>query len=505
VADVPSASRSIVVTLAVLAAVLLVPAAALAAHAGHVDLQDGLTLAEQFGYRPDYRQHVVTFGPGNAPTIRSRGASEDDTSFVHRLDGGAWVRHDLLEALRDAYPDFAGTVHAGGYGSDRVDWDVAGRAYTVLTIRLEDEGEFRNVLMASTDNLQTWQVVELPFGEYSPLTDPHDWGNVTAEHQGAQPLEGPPLIAVWRQLGPWKGQWSSLNQLQVVKPYWSGEALRLRRPVTVSDIALPLLQCSGGASFAVTRGEASFFVFSTTVPRGAIATPTYVAAYDESSNSVSASRLIAKSRPAHDLHCTPGIVADGAGTLHVATGAHGWPFRYVRSTAPYSIASWTRPINVIASGYKSRTTDKDGDGRQTYLSMVCAPDGTVHIVSRQVRKGVDGHFGGRAYDALVHTALAPGASAFDAPRLIVVPPQPGYSQYYQKLTVDQLGRLFVSCSYFSRRDPPATRHFRRFHHRMVLLSEDGGVTWRFAATADFAAGVSAPVAAPSGAAGATAP
>ena len=485
----PSASRSLITTLVVLAALLLAPGAALAAHAGHIDLQDGLTLAQQLGYRPDYRQHVVTFGPGNVPSIRSRGASEDDTGFVQRLEDGAWVRHDLLDALRDFYPDFAGTVHAGGYGTDRVDWDVDGRAYTVLTIRLDDDGAFRNVLMASADGMQTWQVAELPFGDVTPQTDPHDWGNVTSEHQGAAPLEGPPLIAVWRQLGPWKGQWSSLNQLQVVKPYWSGGALLLHPPATVSDIALPLLQVAGGASFAVTRGETSFFVYSTVVPRGTTATPTYVAAYHESSNSVSESRRVAKSRPANDLHCTPGIVADSRGTLHVATGAHGWPFRYVRSTVPYSLASWTRPINVISSGYRTRKTDRDGDGKQTYLSMVCAPDGTVHIVCRQVRRAVDGHFGGRAYDGLVHTALAPGASAFSTPDLVVVPPQTGYSLYYQKLTCDQLGRLFVSCSYFSRRDPPATRAFRRFHHRMVLISEDGGASWRFAATADFAAGL----------------
>jgi hypothetical protein len=503
---VPSASRSVVATLVALAALLIAPAAALAAHTGHIDLQDGRTLAEQFDYRPDYRQHVVTFGPGNVPTIRSRGASEDDTSFVHRLEDGAWVRHDLLSALRDAYPDFAGTVHAGGYGTDRVDWDAAGRAYTVLTVRLDDDGGFRNVLMASADDLQTWQVVELPFGDVTPQTDPHDWGNVTSEHQGTAPLEGPPLIAVWRQLGPWKGQWASLNQLQVIKPYWSGDTLLLRRPVTVSDVALPLLQCSGGASFAVTHGETGYFVYSTTVPRGTGYTPTYVAAYDESSNSVSTSKLIAKSRPPNDLHCTPGICVDGAGTLHVATGAHGWPFRYVRSKSPYSIASWTRPINVIASGYRTAKTDKDGDGELTYLSMICAPDGTVHIVCRQARRKADGHFGGRAYDALVHTALAPGASAFGAPHLIVVPPQVGYSQYYQKLTVDQLGRLFVSCSYFSRRDPPATRAYRRFHHRMLLISENGGATWRFATTADLAAGVSAPVATPvSGAPGPATP
>jgi hypothetical protein len=487
----PSASRSVIAALCVSAAVLLAPAAALAAHTGHIDLKDGLTLAQQFGYSPDYRQHVVTFDDGNVPTIRSRGASEDDTSFVHRLENGAWVRYDLLQALRSAYPDFAGTVHAGGYGTDRVDWDVDGRAYTVLTLRLDDDGGFRNVLMASADGMATWQVVELPFGDVTPQTDPHDWGNVTAEHQGATPLEGPPLIAVWRQLGPWKGQWASLNQLQVVKPYWSGGTLLLRPPVSVSDVALPLLQCSGGASFAATRGDTSYFVYSTVVPRGTVATPTYVAAYTASSNSVGPSRLVAKSRPANDLHCTPGICVDSTGTLHVATGAHGWPFRYVRSTSPYSINAWTRAINVISSGYRTGKTDRDGNGMQTYLSMVCAPDDTIHIVSRQVRRKVDGHFGGRAYSGLVHTSLAPGKTTWSKPHLIVVPPRTGYSQYYQKLTVDRLGRLFVSCSYFSRRDPPATRVYRRFHHRMVLISENGGATWRFATTSDFVAGVTA--------------
>ena len=173
---------------------LLVPASALAAsHAGHVDLANGLTLAQQFGYAPAFRQNVVTFNAGNAPTIRSRGASQDDTSFVHRLEGGVWMRHDILEALRDAYPDFAGTVNAGGFASDRVDFDVDGRAYTVLTVRVNDEGDFRNVLLASTDGCDTWSVVELPFGNDTPLFDALDRGNMTSEHDAGRLLEGPPL------------------------------------------------------------------------------------------------------------------------------------------------------------------------------------------------------------------------------------------------------------------------------------------------------------------------
>ena len=113
----------------------------------------------------------------------------------------------------------------------------------------------------------------------------------------------------------------------------------------------------------------------------------------------------------------------------------------------------------------------------------------LHITFRQARRNVDSHFRGYGYDALVHQSLAPGQTKWSRPDLVVVPPLAGYSQYYQKLTVDRLGRLFVSCSYFSRLDPPATRYFRRFHHRMVLISGDGGRTWRFATTADFLAGI----------------
>ena len=498
-----SRSRLAAILSIVCGLLLLAPAASQAAGAsGHIELRDGLTLLKQFGYAPDYRQHVVTFDANNVPAIRSRGANEDDTSFVQRLEGGSWVRHDMLDALRTAYPDFAGTVHAGGYASDRVDFDVDGRAYTVMTIRLDDDGGFRNVLLASTDGCVTWSVLELPFGNDTPLINDHDWGNVASEHDTGRLLDGPPLIAVWRQTAPWKGQWASLNEMHVVEPVWSGDQLTLKTPVLVSDEALGMIQCSGGASFAVTSGDKSYFVYSTVVPRGTVMTPTYAVTYDRARNSIGPSVRVEGSRPANDCHDTPGICMDSTGTLHVITGAHGQPFRYSHSLTPRSTATWTRPVNVLTSGYRDGTTDADGLGKQTYLSFVCGPDDVLHVVSRQSRRNVDTYYRGQQWDALVHQSLSPGGT-WSTPDLIVVPPQAGYSQYYQKLTMDRRGRLFVSCSYFSRRDPPATRVFRRFHHRMVLISEDGGHAWRFATTADFVGGVLAPAA--TSAAPATAP
>ena len=181
--------RRAIAVLVVCGTMLLAPAAMAADHSGHIDLKDGLTLAEQFGYAPEFRQNVVTFDANNVPAIRSRGASQDDTSFVHRLEGGAWVRHDFLEALRSAYPDFVGTIHAGGYTSDRVDFDEQGRAYSVLTIRLE-EGDFRNVLLSSTDGCATWSVVELPFGNDTPRSDEIDRGNMAIRARQRAPSRG---------------------------------------------------------------------------------------------------------------------------------------------------------------------------------------------------------------------------------------------------------------------------------------------------------------------------
>ncbi len=479
-----------VIVLLACAWVLLAPSSGSASgHAGHIDLADGLTLAQQFGYAPEFRQNVVTFDANNVPSIRSRGASQNDTSFVHRLEGGAWVRHDILQALRDVYPDFAGTVNAGGFASDRVDFDVDGRAYTVLTVLINDEGDFRNVLLASADGCRTWSVLELPFGNDTPLRDDLYRGNMTSEHDTGRLLQGPPLIAVWRQTAPWKGEWASLNEMYVVQPVWSGDRLGLRAPVFVSMQALGMTQAAGGASFAVTSGDKTFFVYSTVVPRGTRLTPTYAVTYDHATNTIGPRTRVAGSRPANDCHDTPGICMDSNGTLHVVTGAHAKPFRYARSLAPLSTSSWTRARDVLTSGYRSKKTDADGTAKQTYLSLVCGPDDTVHVVFRQGRRNIDSHFRGHFYNALVHQSLTPGATKWSRPDLIVIPPRPGYSQYYQKLTVDRLGRLFVSCSYFSLRDPPATRQFRRFHHRMVLISQDGGRSWRFATDADFLAGV----------------
>ena len=66
---------------------------------------------------------------------------------------------------------------------------------------------------------------------------------------------------------------------------------------------------------------------------------------------------------------------------------------------------------------------------------------------------------------------------------------PGYSIYYHKLTVDRLGRLYLSYSHWTSDTTYQDEFPGRYEHRAVVVSHDGGARWKLAETADFEAGI----------------
>lgn len=66
--------------------------------------------------------------------------------------------------------------------------------------------------------------------------------------------------------------------------------------------------------------------------------------------------------------------------------------------------------------------------------------------------------------------------------ILVAPPFSEYSIYYHQLTIDRRGRLFLFYDYWS------THWFYRLDHwgrrRALLMSPDGGKTWKLAKTFD---------------------
>ncbi|MFA4966035.1 MAG: BNR-4 repeat-containing protein, partial [Thermoleophilia bacterium] len=485
--------------LAVVAAALLVAGLAAAPPArGDVadwrapfTLTPGLGLVAQYGYAPPHTRNVPAFDSADRAYIRSRTAARDTTSYVATLEGGAWTQLDFSAALLAAYPDFVGTVGAGGWRSDGVVFDRQDRAYNPLTIQLAG-GATRNVLLVSWDLCRTWKVFELPDGEFA------------VEHWvGHNEIDGPPFLAFWQPSSlPYAGRHGGRYTLWVTQPRLEGDDLVIPTPALVTNACLGFTRHSGGASFAVTHGESTWFVWPGTAARDAPGVPQYVSRYDHLSGAVDEPLLLTRTPPANDPHNTPGICLDSQGYLHVVGGTHGTAVPYLRSLSPYSSdGGWTPPEPVLSEGYTTGEDPPRSLGRQTYDSFVCDSQDTLHLVTRQARRGVDAAFEGRYYAALIHQSRPAGAS-WGAPTLIVVPPARGYSVYYHKLALDHRDRLFLSCSYTGGetmwadraraaglsvlgRAQPWRGTYRR---RLLLVSEDHGASWRFATDRDLSGG-----------------
>ena len=452
------------------------------------------SLASQFGYRPGYVLNIPSFDPWDRPAIRSRTPARDVTGMVSKLNGdGTWVASSLLTAVQRAYPSFQSTVNAGGYVSERIEFDAAGRAYTLLDIRLKGGGR-RNVLLYSLDGCRSWRLVTLPFGGRHVVYDGHDGGTASLEQfAGWNTGDRPPLVAVWRPVSDWPGRRAARNLLYVLAPSFQGRRLVLPAPTLVSDKFIGMTYAAGGASFAATSGATSYIVWTEVADPGAPGTPTYVCAFDREAATLTAPVLVAEASPVNDDHDTPGIVIDGEGYLQILTGAHNAQFLYAHSLAPRDASAWTAPVPVLGDGAVQTAGSTTGIARQTYLSLACLPDDSLVIVYRQRRAGVDPDFGGASYDALSIQRRSPDGVWSDAVPLACSADRAGYACYHQKLTVDRRGRLYLSLSYFN---PglyqPKQRQANRFRYRMVLISKDGGTTWDFASTADFLEGMTAP-------------
>ena len=159
---------------------------------------------------------------------------------------------------------------------------------------------------------------------------------------------------------------------------------------------------------------------------------------------------------------------DSKGFLHVLVGTHGRTFKYARSLKPNdTTGGWTKARDV-------------GKGlRQTYVGLVCGPDDTLHLVFRlwsSDRAVLPTGY----YAALAYMSKRPGKPWSNA-RPLVCAPFTDYSIFYHRLTIDRTGRLFLSYTYWStywyyRMDRP--------RDRVLILSPDGGETWKLAAAAD---------------------
>lgn len=147
-----------------------------------------------------------------------------------------------------------------------------------------------------------------------------------------------------------------------------------------------------------------------------------------------------------DNHAGPALTVDATGNLHAVFGPHHGPFQYRCTTRPGDLTSWSAVRHVGTAC--------------TYPSLVCAPDGTLHLTCR----------GGKAPFKL-HYYRKPAGGDWVGPTTLADADVPGgYTQFGNLLAVAPDGTLHLAFHFYDLH-PAAGKAVG------YMKSADGGKTW----------------------------
>ena len=414
---------------------------------------------ELFGYQPGFVPGVVTFDLQNRPFVRAG-------QVIQTLDDqGQWVELDPAACVHEEYPDWDGKFGTGPSAEEHVAFDESGDAYTIINATRSSVGQV--LLLHSQDGGHSW--VPYPIGK----------GFVRMERlDGHNDFSSPPPILLYMSATP--------GVLQLILPEKLPDGtLDVSTVVDVSDDSLLVPNHSGGGNSLCSQGSLVHMVWPgrTPVP-GGVGTPEYAATYNRETGTLTEPVLLGfGGTDVSNPHNLPAIAADSEGMLHVVLGAHHDPFRYTKSLEPRSTTGgWTEPVEFGAP----KLTPSEGS--YTYTGWVCDAEDTLHCVAR---------WAGDGYRFRLSYVRKPRDGEWEVRPHLVIPFAGNYSVYYHKLNLDRRGRLFVSYEYTraARFDDEVAAHTKKhpladpdldfiIKDPSLLVSDDGGDSWRLAVTDD---------------------
>lgn len=462
---------------------------------------------ERFGYDPRFMAAKVSFTPANIPVIRFGVQGEVGSNrmpyaqykytplnYIQFLgDDGRWRAIDShLTALRsflELEPGDDLTVMSGERVPDMVEFDDSGNAYTLVFAQIGGQ-VYRDFLLFSSDQMETWQVLELPQG-IAKRIEPYMFHNSRKE----------PPVVLCKDRG-----WVLLYAPRIT-PQGTlelGEQVQLaEEPTAVFHSVM-----AGAGSPSVTVGDQTFVVYlSQEEKEGVTGTPHYIVSYNRQTGEVGAPLFLGETGHRLDVHNTPVIASDSKGHLNVILGSHWHSFVYLKSKNPADGSSWEEPEYVAGNG-------DNGWSRNgvTYPGFVIDQNDTLHLVVRGrqsefVKKDRADPTNDRGYSnilnySLVYLRKQPDGGWEDRKDL-VIPARNDYSMWYHKISIDRQGRLFVSYLYYAhnltgreaeeyRKNWPdeckgglPTNADVRAHDPVLIHSFDGGDTWKITQTKYF--------------------
>lgn len=405
-----------------------------------------------FGYLPDYPlESQLYFDLKNRPFTRVGGD-------VAALRDGGWNTTDLRSAVETGEPKLQGASFR--MLTTKIAFDRNNDVYVLA------QGGGKPAYMHSADGGKTFQAYWIAGSRGTFDIEQFSGNNV--------PEDPPPFVryVLTSKRDP-EHFWRREYDLELFLPRKVEGKIEIGEPVLISKMCIGLAAHSGIPSSVVSRGDKVHVVWAEATdpeaPREKIpGVPTYVATYDRRTGELSQPALVGFGPPPNDVHNSPSITIDNEGYLHVLAGTHGRPFPYAKSLKPNDAGGgWTEPVTT-------------GDGlRQTYIGLVCGPDGTLHSAFRLWQSSEP--FPHSYHATLAYQRKRPG-QPWEEPKILCRAAFSEYSVYYHRLTIDRRGRLFLSKDYWS------TYWFYRNDHRgnrrSVLMSSDGGDTWKLALDSD---------------------
>lgn len=424
---------------------------------------------ELFGYAPRFIPNVVGFDPDNRPYIRDEG-------IVQTPDGaGGWKKLAIAPAIVKYFHERGENttfeIAGGQFVDQRVVFDEQGDAYTL--VEAKRAGGFKLFLLHSRDRCATWDVHLLPPMRHARLEF----------RDGHNTMTQPPAVLVY------KG-----NELGVILPRRAKDgSLVLNRSITVSDDSLLVPNHSGGANSVVTVGDKVFIAFpSLSALPNDQGSPQYITALSRATGEILVQPTLLGSVGVSgpDPHYLPAITVDSKGFLHVVLGSHHDSLYYTKSEAPLDAEHWSTPKTI---GKQRIPTD----GGHSYPSLLCDAQDRLHVVTRWAGDGY--------YFRLAYLRGDANTGHWEPQRVLVRPFRNMYSNWYQHLSLDRQGRLFLNYRYYANQlnddqirvyrqkwpddglPPPgaATKSWQpqvKAHDPTMLFSGDGGTTWRLATT-----------------------
>ena len=463
-----------------------------------------------YDYTPRFAPGRVTFDSHNRPYIRVgfEKAEADgteppafgyvDKGYIQTLDdAGKWVIDDFRGAIKKKYPDWPGSFFGGPFALEAVFFDAQDAAYTVV-----EAGKTGRLLMSSTDGLKTWEIDTV---------------------QGRRPSVEMWMVNNDRSQPPAIASSDGDKVLLTLPRREADGSLTVPDPILVHTVkggkawVSGTSAHSGATNCTATRDGKVFIVWaeSVQVPQFPGGTPQYVATVDRATGAVSKPVLLgaalSNTTKKADGHNSPSILIDSKGYLHAMLGSHQKPFLYTKSLKPGDASEWTAPVEV---------SNPDPRGHETYVGMVIDPQDALHLVSRVVDD--DGY-------SLHYMRKRVSDPKWVEMGKLVRPPHFPYSIYYHKVSVDRRGRVFVAYTFWTKFTAADADLFRRkyaqtktwpytnidgkratyeqgmelvkknpkgswlYHnavrHWAILMTDDGGDTWRLATTPDFVDGM----------------